>query len=179
MNCTNAQLANGQTRRIRLAGLGELVQLVELRERMQEAAYTLRRLPMPARGLPGEFRVAWPDVAYDWLAYPTSMRAPRIPPLPAEISRLDEALGWLHLLTREQRLVLFARAQGWAWNKIVALDEMEKHGRGRGKRQLQNILGDAEARILAEINGTPRRMVIEPRIARVPKKASAQIAQQI
>lgn len=136
--------------------------LDELRQRMREAAHVLRRLPMPQRGLPSGFHVAWPDVVQDfWGAYGWSpTRAPRTIPLPSEISRLDEVLRWLHLLTRDQRLVLWARAQGWTWRRIEELDDMERDGHGRSERWLRTILGDAEARILAEINGTPRRMVL-------------------
>lgn len=135
--------------------------LDELRQRCREAAYTLRRLPMPKNGLPADFKVSWPDIAYEWLAYGWNpMRAPRIPPSPREISRLDEVLGWLHWLTREQRVILWARARGWTWRQIEALDEMEQDGHGRRERCLRAILGDAEARILAELNGTPRRLVV-------------------
>ena len=135
--------------------------LAELRERMQEAAYTLRRLPMPKRGLPHQFKVAWPDVAYEWLAYGwTPARAPRIVPNAREITRLDECLSWLHLLTRDQRMILWARANRWTWRKVEALDELERNGHGRTEQRLRTILGDGEARILAELNGTPRRLVV-------------------
>lgn len=137
--------------------------LDELRGRLREAAYTLRRLPMPKHGLPAGFRTHWPDVAYDWLAYGwTPARAPRIPPSPAEISRLDECLGWISAwLTREQRLILWSRANGWTWRKLEMLDELERNGHGRTERRLRSLLGDAEARILAELNGTPHRMRID------------------
>lgn len=135
----------------------------ELRQRMREAAYTLKRLPMPKSGLPASFRVAWPDVAYEWLAYGwTPARAPRTKPSPSEISRLDEMLNLLHLLTRDQRMILWARAMGWTWQKIEALDEMERDGHGRTEGWLRTILGDAEARILSDLNGTQRRMVLSP-----------------
>ena len=133
----------------------------ELRQRMREAAYTLRRLPMPRRGLPAGFRVAWPDVAYEWLAYGwTPARAPRTRPSPGEVTRLDEMLNLLHLLTRDQRVVIWARAMGWTWRRIEALDEMERDGHGRTEGRLRTILGDGEARILSHLNGTPKRMVV-------------------
>lgn len=133
----------------------------EIRHRFTEAASTLRRLPLPKNSRPARFKTAWPDVCYDWLAYgwmPT--RSPRIPPTPLEISRMDEVLDWLHLLTRDQRLIVWGRANHWSWPKLVELDELERNGRGRGQRQLKNILDDAEHRILAHLNGTPRRMVL-------------------
>lgn len=132
-----------------------------LRHRFAEAAATIRRLPLPKNGKPADWRVAWPDVCYDWLAYGwTPSRAPRIPPRPEEISRMDEVLDWLHLLTRDQRMILWARANHWSWRKLEALDELERDGRGRTERQLRNILDDAEARILSHLNGTPRRAVL-------------------
>ena len=134
----------------------------ELRQRFREAAYTLRRLPMPRHGLPASFKVSWPDIAYEWLAYGwTPARAPRIPPSPGEIDRLDEVLGWMHLLDRQQRVILWARSTGWTWKQVCAMDEYERDGHGRNEQRLRCILGDAEARILAELNGTPRRMVVK------------------
>lgn len=154
----NAQTPNAH-RDNRRAG----VTLDELRERMQEAAYTLRRLPMPSRGLPTQFKTTWPDTAYEWLAYGwTPTRAPRMPPTPQEVTKLDECLTLLHLLTRDQRMILWARANKWTWRKIEALDEMERNGHGRTEQWLRKILGDAEARILSEVNGTPRRMILTP-----------------
>jgi uncharacterized protein DUF6362 len=137
----------------------------ELRQRFREAAYTLRRLPMPRHGLPANFRTHWPDIAYEWLAYGwTPARAPRIPPSPQEISRLDEVLGWcLRWLSREQRVICWARATGWTWRQCEAMDELERDGHGRQAHRLRVILGDGEARILAELNGTPRRMRIDAR----------------
>jgi hypothetical protein len=73
---------------------------------------------------------------------------------------MDEVLAWLLWLTREQRLVLWARANHWSWRKLVELDDLERHGKGRRERQLRQILGDAEARILSRLNGTPGRMVV-------------------
>lgn len=143
--------------------------LPEIRQRLAEAATTIRRLPMPKGGRPASFQVSWPDVAYDWLAYGWyPSRTPRIPPTPLEISRLDEALGWLHLLTRDQRLILWARANNWGWRKLEQLDELERDGRGRREGQLRNIMHDAEARILAHLNGTPQRAILT-----IPERAHA------
>lgn len=134
----------------------------ELRHRFSEAAATIRRLPLPKFGRPAGYRTHWPDVAYDWLTYAADhTRLDRIPPTPEEISRADTALGWLFLLTREQRLVVWGRANHWSWPKLRELDDLERNGAGRGIRQLRNIEGDAMARILAHLNGTPRRMVLE------------------
>ena len=133
----------------------------DIRPRLAEASLTLRRLPWPTSGLPTQLRAVWPDVVHDWLAFgynPTKIG--RIAPTNWEISRMDEALGWLHWLTRDQRLVLWGRANHWSWAKLVALDELEQNGKGRSERQLRRILGDAEARILSHLNGTPPRLVV-------------------
>jgi hypothetical protein len=135
-----------------------------VRDRLREAAWTIQRLPLPRNGRPDVTRVAWPDVVHDWMAYGwQDARAPRIPPTPAEISRCDEVLGWLFLLTRDQRLVLWARAQPhpFAWRKLEALDELERHGRGRQAAQLRRIMHDGEHRILAHLNGTPARLRVD------------------
>jgi hypothetical protein len=134
----------------------------QVRERLSEAAWVLRRLPLPKRGKPPQLQAAWPDVVHDWLGYGWSLaRAPRLPPTAAEITRLDECLGWLHWLTRDQRLIIWARANRWTWRKIVELDELERDGHGRTERWLRQIAGDGEARILSRLNGTPGRMVLD------------------
>lgn len=130
------------------------------RYRLTEAADTIRRLPMPKGGMPAELKSAWPDVVHDWMAYAyTDASAPRARPSQEAIKHLDETLDWLHWLTRDQRMVLWARAQGWTWRKIMILDNEERMGRGRQERQLRSICGDAEARILSRLNGTPGRIV--------------------
>lgn len=146
----------------------------EIRQRFEEAAYTIRRMPIPKNGRPADFSVSWPDVVYDWLAYGwVAARAPRIPPRPEEIDRLDEVLAWLHLLTRDQRVILWARANRWSWRKIEALDELERNGHGRTERWLRSLAGDGEARILSHLNGTPGRMVLE-----MPLRGAAEPAQR-
>lgn len=127
---------------------------------LTEAADTLRRLPFPQRGAPEWLQACWPDVVHDWMAYAwTPAQAKRAPPTPDAIQRLDQVLSWLHWLTRDQRMIVWARAQGWTWRKIMELDDEERHGRGRQERQLRTICGDGHARILAELNDLPRRAV--------------------
>lgn len=148
-----------------------------VRQRLAEAAHTLRRLPVPRNGRPAEYKTSWPDVALDWLAYGwTPTLAPRIPPNPAEISRLDECLAWISpaILTRDQRLIVWGRANGWTYRKLVALDDAERHGRGRQEHRLRTILGDAEARILAHLNRTqPRARSVAELHARGDQRTAA------
>jgi hypothetical protein len=132
-----------------------------LRERLAEAAHTLRRLPWPKYARPKPQGTAWPDVVYDWLAYGwLPARAGRIPPTPYEITRMDEMLPMLHWLTRDQRLIVWCRANHWGWRRIEALDELERNGKGRTSGHLRNIMHDGEQRILSRLNGTPGRMVV-------------------
>jgi hypothetical protein len=116
---------------------------------------------MPKGGRPASWGSNWPDVVNDWMAYGwTPAFLPRTQPTAAQISRMDVVLEWLHLLTRDQRKVIWARANGWTWRMIMALDDDERDGHGRQERALRTILGDAEARILSHLNGTPKRMVV-------------------
>lgn len=130
---------------------------------LTEAADTLRRLPFPKNGAPAALRAAWPDVVNDWLAYGYNpARALRSAPSQEAIQRLDEVLSWLHWLNRDQRMIVWARAQGWTWRKIIELDDEERLGRGRQERQLRSICGDGYARILSHLNDTaPRATGVE------------------
>ena len=133
----------------------------DIRQRLQEAAWVLKRMPMPKGGRPAGLRTAWPDVVQEWTAYGWSLaRSPRAVPTPDEITRLDEALAWLWLLTPDQRMILWARANRWTWRKVADLDEVQRSGHGRTERWLRQIAGDGEARILAHLNGTPPRLRI-------------------
>ena len=136
----------------------------ELRERLKQAARTLRRMPFPRHGRPAELYAGWPDIVRDWMAYGyVEARAPRIVPNARQIDLLDETLGWLHGLTRDQRMVLWGRAQGFKWRQLRDLDDHMRGGgkSGRSEQTLRGICGDAESRILARLNGTPGRMVID------------------
>jgi hypothetical protein len=131
----------------------------EVRERLADAGDTLRRLPKPP-GLERSLQAAWPDILRDWLAYGwDKTQVKRAAPTPQAITRLDESLAWMHLLSPSQRMVLWAReAERMSWRRISYCDHAMGHGKGRGIRQLQNIKGDAEHRILSRLNGTPGRM---------------------
>ena len=112
-----------------------------VKQRLAEAADALRRLRMS--GLkPGTMQAQWPEVvrrveeAYGWTG--TRLRPPR--PSPAEISRMDEAIGWLLLLEADQRRIVWARAMGLSWRRLEDMD-------GRSVRTLQNVHATALQRI--------------------------------
>jgi Domain of unknown function (DUF6362) len=131
----------------------------QLRDRFLDAADTLRRLPKPKEFKGSSLQSPWPDTIKEWLAYASSeTHVKRAAPSPEAITRLDEVLGWLHELTPDQRMIIWARAEGITWRRIEFLDRQVRRGRGRQDRQLRNIRDDGEARILSRINGTPSRM---------------------
>lgn len=132
-----------------------------VRERLAEAAYTIKRLPRPVNGRPKPLRAVWPDMAQDWLAYgDVRSREPWIKPSGAAIDRLEEVLHWLFWLERDQRLILWARASGWTWKRIEALDDAERNGRGRSERWLRQVAGDGEERIVRKLNGQAPRLTV-------------------
>jgi hypothetical protein len=117
--------------------------LEETKARMTEAADALRRLSMHVLK-PSGLRAQWPDIvhrveeAYGWSAERT--RPAR--PTPAQITRMDEAIGWLLWLKEDERKVVWARATGMSWRRIEDMD-------GRSTRTLQNLFASALRRILS------------------------------
>jgi hypothetical protein len=90
----------------------------DVRERLEEAARTLRALP--AKDRPKGYDTAWPDVvrqaaeAYGWdAAVP-----PRITPSAAEIGRMEECFAWLSWLEPRDRQIVWLRAAGVRWRAI-------------------------------------------------------------
>ena len=141
------------------AGLDKVMSLEELRERFADAADTLRRLPKPKEFRGGKLYSPWPDTIKEWLAYAADQtEVKRAAPSPEAITRLDEVLGWMsELLTPDQRMICWGRAEGITWRRMEFLDRQVRRGRGRQDRQLRNIMRDGEERILSRLNGTPPR----------------------
>ena len=111
----------------------------ETKLRLIEAADALRRLSM--NGVkPTGLRSQWPDVVHRFEeAYGAErMRPPR--PSPAEITRMDEAIGWLLWLDGEERKLVWARSAGLSWRRIEDMD-------GRSVRTLQHLYATALRRI--------------------------------
>ena len=117
------------------------VDIEDTKLRLVEAADALRRLSMNGMK-PTGLRSQWPDVvhrfeeAYGWTA--TRMRPPR--PSPSEITRMDEAIGWLLWLEGEERKLVWARSAGLSWRRIEDMD-------GRSVRTLQHLYTSALRRI--------------------------------
>ena len=91
------------------------IEMVE--ERLVEAADVMRRLP-PVR-VPGYFST-WPKMVVEFAdrvgQQPEPMRLP--PPSPSAISRMEEALGWLHWLEPIDAKIVWLRASGMRWKPI-------------------------------------------------------------
>ena len=98
----------------------------ELRDRLREAARTLRSVRLTSRDIPQQMRSGWPEIVREIAdqfvaevgateSEVKDMHAPRLRvrlcPSAAEISRMDEALRWLEWIHGEERRVVFARAQ--------------------------------------------------------------------
>ena len=103
-----------------------------------EAADTLRRLPA---GLARPRLSFWP------LVNPATVDGWRPnPPHPAAIDRLDRVLQWLRLCGPAERRILWARASGFSWRRIAAID-------GRSHTQVRNVEAAAIDRIAAYLRG--------------------------
>ncbi|MBF0185450.1 MAG: helix-turn-helix domain-containing protein [Magnetococcales bacterium] len=89
--------------------------------RLEEAANTLRRLPM-AGVTPAEYGSTWPDVIHDAMeAYGWDAATIRLGPPSAEaISRMDEAMEWFRWLDdKDQVRLVWLRAVGAPWKVIT------------------------------------------------------------
>ena len=115
-----------------------------IKDRLKEAADTLRRLP------PGMRRArltGWPDVvrqaaeAYGYGTVATRLAAAS----PAAITRLDETLIWLFCLDVEARRIAWARASGVPWRKLEDMD-------GRCHVTLRRVHDRAVLAILRHLN---------------------------
>lgn len=92
--------------------------VMEIEDRFEEAALTLRRLPM--KDGPREYGSSWPDVVRSrFTAYGFEDARVRIVPSAAQIQRMDEAIDWLRLLARpEDRHIVWMRAENYRWRPI-------------------------------------------------------------
>lgn len=99
-----------------------------IKARVREAVQVLRAMALGPRDVPARLRAGWPDVVRSYADMISSEdlshrqarrrevagernRVREIPP-PDAIDRCDEVIGWLVMLSREQRLCLWGRAIG-------------------------------------------------------------------
>lgn len=87
----------------------------EIEERLEEAALTLKRLPNPRGSGARGYGSSWPEVVREARhAYGYEEARMRVIPSAAEISRYEEAVGWLAFVSDPMdRRILWMRASGW------------------------------------------------------------------
>lgn len=92
----------------------------EIEDRLEEAAWTLRRLPEKDR--PRGYHSAWPPIVRDARhAYGYTPEAPmRVIPSAAAISRMEECFDWLLMLEPDDARIVWMRAENRRWKQICA-----------------------------------------------------------
>jgi hypothetical protein len=94
----------------------------DIEDRLEEAALTLRRLPHPPGTGPKGYGNSWPEhVREARHAYGYHEARMRVVPNAREIGRMEEAIGWLLLVSDpDDRRILWMRADGYAWKHIFS-----------------------------------------------------------
>ncbi|MTH62149.1 DUF6362 family protein [Paracoccus litorisediminis] len=89
-------------------------------ERMEAAALTLRRLPNPSGSGARGYGSSWPTVVREAKdAYGYHATRLRVVPSPTDIQNMDEALGWLSLISDPlDRRIVWMRAEGHRWRAV-------------------------------------------------------------
>jgi hypothetical protein len=90
----------------------------DIEDRMEEAAYTLRRLPEKDR--PRGYGGSWPPVVQEAKhTYVYTTKGPmRVIPSAAAISRMEECFDWLMLVNPEDARIVWLRADGMRWRQV-------------------------------------------------------------
>lgn len=91
----------------------------EIEDRLEEAALTLRRLPVPGSG-PRGFGSSWPEYVREAKhAYGYHAARMRVVPSAREITRMEEAIYWLRLIPKpDDRRIVWMRADGYRWREV-------------------------------------------------------------
>mgnify|MGYP003982529079 CR=1 FL=1 len=95
-----------------------------VKSRLEEAAGVLRAQALGSRDRPAQIKAQWPDVVQESLSaysFGDVRRRPPVP-LPAQISRADEAVCWLLWAAEEERRILWARAARIPWRRLEEMD---------------------------------------------------------
>lgn len=91
----------------------------EIEARLEEAALTLQRLPNPAGSGPRGYGSSWPEYVREARhAYGYHNAHVRVVPTAAEISRMEECLGWMRLVQPIDAKIIWMRAEGRRWREI-------------------------------------------------------------
>ena len=127
----------------------------KVKERLRDAAQTIRRLRSGPNLRPAGFRSSLPDYvkeAVESYGYSTTTVRPAIPS-PREIDQMDEAFDWLPMIAdSDQRRLVLARAFGVRWAVLRTRFDM------RSIRRLQQLHDKGLAEIALTLNRrTPMR----------------------
>lgn len=124
----------------------------DIEDRLEEAAATLRRLPNPPGSGARGYGSSWPEtVRSAHTAYGYDRAQMRVVPSARDISRMEEAIAWLGLVSdADDRRILWMRAEGRRWRSVgiavgcvrqtawrrwaAALLSISKHLNEKGKR---------------------------------------------
>lgn len=92
----------------------------DIADRLEDAARVLRRLPNPPGSGPRGYGSPWPDVVHEaHLAYGYGSASMRVIPSARDIQAMEEALGWLELVSDPlDRRILWMRAEGHRWAAV-------------------------------------------------------------
>ena len=116
-----------QEMRLAETTIGKIWTHDEVERRLREAMTTLRRIPMPANGMPTSAGATWPDYPYNtadragWIVGATTpeflrrndadQNRTRLHATTDQIRDLDECLNWLLIIVdHRKRKVVFARS---------------------------------------------------------------------
>ena len=88
----------------------------DIMARFEEAVIVAKRLP-PVK--PQGYKTAWPDIIYTELEILQQDKKPiKILPTPEQLTRLDEVLDWIFLLTEVERKLIWLRANHEPWRDV-------------------------------------------------------------
>jgi hypothetical protein len=112
--------------------------------RLEEAADVIARLP--DERVPGLYDL-WPGI----VGAPVTGSGPAAPS-PDAIDRMDEALGWLCWLDPDERRIVWLRAEGLPWKRII-------HRIGVGRTTAWQRWTMALLKIAVRLNATMNKTV--------------------
>jgi len=93
--------------------------LIEVEDRFEEAARTLRRLPDPPGSGPKGYGSSWPEYIHEARhAYGYNDATMKIVPSAAEIARMEECITWLALVDPVDAKIIWMRAEGHRWRRV-------------------------------------------------------------
>lgn len=123
----------------------------QLFQQLKEAAWTLQSLPADPRSRPGGLRSAWPEMSRkSAVIYGGTRRNSGPRPAPKAIDEMDHVLDQLARMVPGERQILWARANGIKWSRLVQFT-----GRSRSSlhRDLKRALSNFGTNLGANLGG--------------------------